>query len=54
MGRGSSAGKVSDYYKKKGQKTHGEGSKRRKLSKEGRERRDEAARRAREANPSNG
>lgn len=30
MGRGTGTGKISDYYKKKGQATHGEGSKRRK------------------------
>ena len=54
MGRGSSTGKVSDYYKKKGQKGRGEGTKRRKLSKQGANNRSEARRQAREANPSNG
>lgn len=54
MGRGSSSGKVSDYYKKRGQKSHGEGSKRRKLSKQGKENRDEARRKAKGANPANG
>lgn len=54
MGRGSSSGKVSDYYKKKGQKSHGEGSKRRRLSKEGAaNRRGEAAKR-KATNPANG
>ncbi len=53
MGRGSGTGKVSDYYKKKGQKTHGEGSKRRRLSKEDRKRREEAERKAKETNPAN-
>lgn len=33
MGRGSSTGKVQDHYKKKGQRTHGEGAKRRRLKK---------------------
>ncbi len=33
MGRGSSSGKVSDYYKKRGQNTHGSGAKRRKKKK---------------------
>ncbi|MEA5020762.1 MAG: hypothetical protein VB027_10390 [Gordonibacter sp.] len=54
MGRGSSTGKVSDYYKKKGQKGRGEGTKRRKLSKQGAANRSEARRQAKEANPSNG
>ena len=54
MGRGSSSGKVSDYYKKKGQATHGEGAKRRKLSKQGKANRAEAARKAKGANPANG
>ncbi len=54
MGRGSSTGKVSDYYKKRGQKTHGEGSKRRKLSKQGAANREAAKRKAKEANPANG
>lgn len=54
MGRGSSTGKVSDYYKKKGQKGRGEGAKRRKLSKQGAANRSEARRQAKEANPSNG
>ncbi|WP_157938991.1 hypothetical protein [Enteroscipio rubneri] len=54
MGRGSSSGKVSDYYKKKGQKSHGEGAKRRKLSKQGKANRAEAARKAKGANPANG
>lgn len=54
MGRGSSTGKVSDYYKEKGQKSHGEGAKRRKLSKQGKANRDEARRKAKEANPANG
>ena len=53
MGRGSSSGKVSDYYKKKGQKSHGEGAKRRKLSKQGKANRAEAARKAKGANPAN-
>ena len=51
MGRGSSSGKVSDYYKKKGQATHGEGAKRRKLSKQGADGRKESKRRAKETNP---
>ena len=54
MGRGSSTGKVSDYYKKKGQRTHGEGAKRRRLSKQGANNRSAAKRQAKEANPSNG
>ena len=54
MGRGSSSGKVSDYSKKKGQKSHGEGAKRRKLSKQGKANRAEAARKAKGANPANG
>lgn len=39
MGRGSSGGSVKDYYKKRGQRGHGEGSRRRKLSKESAEKR---------------
>lgn len=54
MGRGSSTGKVSDYYKKKGQSAHGEGAKRRKLSKQGIESRKEVARKRKETNPANG
>lgn len=54
MGRGNSSGKVSDYYKKKGQRTHGEGAKRRRLSKTGKERRNETKRKAKETNPANG
>lgn len=53
MGRGSSTGKVSDYYKKKGQ-NHGEGAKRRKLSKQGATNRETANRERKIANPSNG
>lgn len=54
MGRGSSTGKVSDYYKKKGQTGRGEGAKRRKLSKQGQANRSEAKRKAKETNPANG
>lgn len=54
MGRGSSSGKVSDYYKKKGQKTHGEGAKRRKLSKQGAANREAIKRKRKETNPANG
>lgn len=54
MGRGSSTGKVSDYYKKKGQRTHGEGAKRRKLSKRGQANREAAKRKAKGANPATG
>lgn len=34
MGKGSSRGSVKDWYKKRGQRTHGEGAKRRRLSHE--------------------
>lgn len=54
MGRGSSGGKVSDYYKRKGQATHGQGAKRRKLTAQGKANRAEAKRRAEGANPANG
>lgn len=54
MGRGSSTGKVSDYYKKKGQKGHGEGAKRRKLTNQGKTNRNEVKRRTDAANPANG
>lgn len=59
MGRGTSTGlTIRDYYKKRGQNTHGEGAKRRRLSKESEKRRKELKRRQRElrekANPANG
>lgn len=54
MGRGSSSGKVSDYYKRKGQKTHGEGARRRKLSRESAERRRGQAAGRRASNPAKG
>ncbi len=54
MGRGSSGGKVSDYYKKRGQKTHGQGAKRRKLSRQGEANRSSAKQEAKAANPANG
>ena len=54
MGRGSSGGKVSDYYKKRGQKTHGQGAKRRKLSRQGEANRSSAKQEAKDANPAIG
>lgn len=54
MGRGSSSGKVSDYYKRKGQKSHGERTKRRRLSGEAAARRREQAEKRKGTNPANG
>jgi hypothetical protein len=33
MGRGSGKGRVQDYYKPRGQRTHGEGARRRRRKK---------------------
>lgn len=54
MGGGSVRGRVSDYYKKRGQATHGEGAKRRRLSNEGAERREAMRRERRAGNPARG
>lgn len=55
MGRGTSNGlSVRDYYKKLGQKTHGQGAKRRKLSHQSELRRKEYKAAQKRTNPANG